>query len=1136
MNTNEIVILDIFKSQIIRKFKEENYFFTNIPYNMVALEGKFSSKGDTFVISTYIGSISIYSIYSKNSYSATYMNQFFDKEFTFRENELNSIFPSYVNMYNLPYITQQPYSKYKLEAILNNKRLTENYQMSEREINRKIFNNYKYTEKAIFDRQLDCENEEKAFIDAAKDNITYMLNDDDDENISEESSLFSNNNENENTRRSNRNRNGNNNNNTNSNNNNIHYSTRASNNNINNINSNINMNMNINRENNINNNTNKINNNNIIEEKKESYLDDFEDYEISSSYEEDEFENLEDEDINNSDYLGIYGNKDSNCNSGRKLRKKNNRNRNKNRYNNNQISDRAKRWNLRSNENKNSNYIEEESKNSFNDDDSDNNSNSNNKKFISKRPEINHRYSKSLRERSNNMNYNYDNQSNFIDSERKETKKLRLRKRLGIRKDNENEDDSENENKIEDNNIVQRSRSRLGLRNLSSINQKNDNNNIYIINNNNNENKNKNNIIQDEESEDENEENSNSDVSIELNKRNKRTLRSNSNRNNISNLNRDINLEKDNDRYNNNNNQRINSLRNSSRNLNTNTRSKEKCEYNLNLNEEEENKKTNNFEIDYYNNNISKRRKNSINNINNNNINNNFNTLNINKNEKNIILNKNINGTNLNIIQNPLNSNLNLYDRKKIYKIDNYISSFRENNYNPYDFIKAIPDKKFVEFLFNLIKENEEKIEKCHFCNNKSKNIIGPFYLNYFSNKKLIFYTMKKLSMINQDENKNQKKTQNYFNNIDIYNYNNKSDNENNNEIYFHVDCLILFNENIYNAFDNNENNKDKEIPNENYLNSKEPKNEQIISHIIKSTKNLNLICYRCNENNASIKCSNEKCNKFFHGNICVGKYCIILNKVIYCFECARRFLIKEEENISKLPISKDLNYNNINNASINTVNKYYKYFQEISRDFFKKEKFSFFSYYPQVGEKVYFILQAYEDYLKKYHQYIIFELKESEIYFWKALENLNLYFSKDSNSNILDNNNNIKIEENDKNLFNPYIPFECEIINIEFDFNNLDTINYLRKIHRGSYKDKLNLIMKISLNILGLNKIINIIFLENFEPDFFINSINYNTNHKFYLDLKSNFNKGINHFSVIDTIFDDINYKAKVIEVEKNY
>lgn len=165
LNTSEVILLNFMTNEILCKFTEENYFFNNIPTNILTTEAKFSTQGDMFVVSTYLGSISIYSIYNKFSYSGTYMNQFFEDE---NNKYSNIIYPKYCNMFNLPYVIQQPYSKYKIDSFS--------------QVNKENFNimqkSYYYDYNHNFNERIyECEREERIFKEAAKENLTYRLQD-----------------------------------------------------------------------------------------------------------------------------------------------------------------------------------------------------------------------------------------------------------------------------------------------------------------------------------------------------------------------------------------------------------------------------------------------------------------------------------------------------------------------------------------------------------------------------------------------------------------------------------------------------------------------------------------------------------------------------------------------------------------------------------------------------------------------------------------------------------------------------------------------------------------------------------------------------------------------------------------------
>ena len=188
--TRNIILFNFKTGEIIKKFRQNDFFFEYDKKTPLACEGMFSKKGDYFAITTYSGSISIFSIYSKNSYSATYMNQFYSIEFDPNLEQiinnfthtgilsLTTIFPRQVNMYNLPYIIEQPYSSYKLDQIHNNKKLiNEKYCISNKELKQRFLaNNLVTYEKNFEERVRECQKEEEAFYNAERDNMNYRSN------------------------------------------------------------------------------------------------------------------------------------------------------------------------------------------------------------------------------------------------------------------------------------------------------------------------------------------------------------------------------------------------------------------------------------------------------------------------------------------------------------------------------------------------------------------------------------------------------------------------------------------------------------------------------------------------------------------------------------------------------------------------------------------------------------------------------------------------------------------------------------------------------------------------------------------------------------------------------------------------
>jgi hypothetical protein len=66
--TRNVILFNIKTGEIIKKFKQNDFFFDSDKKTPLSCEGMFSKKGDYFAITTYSGSLSIFSIYTKNSY------------------------------------------------------------------------------------------------------------------------------------------------------------------------------------------------------------------------------------------------------------------------------------------------------------------------------------------------------------------------------------------------------------------------------------------------------------------------------------------------------------------------------------------------------------------------------------------------------------------------------------------------------------------------------------------------------------------------------------------------------------------------------------------------------------------------------------------------------------------------------------------------------------------------------------------------------------------------------------------------------------------------------------------------------------------------------------------------------------
>ena len=144
--------------------------------------------------------------------------------------------------------------------------------------------------------------------------------------------------------------------------------------------------------------------------------------------------------------------------------------------------------------------------------------------------------------------------------------------------------------------------------------------------------------------------------------------------------------------------------------------------------------------------------------------------------------------------------------------------------------------------------------------------------------------------------------------------------------------------------------------------------------------------------------------------------------------------------------------------------------FNKIKKKYFLGEKIYNSQYYPQKGEEVYFILQAYIQFLRDEYQYIIYEInEEKQRLFWWA--------------------ENTYIEKNPR--FDFYEPFLCKVKNIEFIFPNNQTIALIKE-NLSNQDTQLNsemkILIKLQLQIIELkDSEITIIIFENDNPDFLV-------------------------------------------------
>jgi WD40 repeat protein len=373
--------------------------------------------------------------------------------------------------------------------------------------------------------------------------------------------------------------------------------------------------------------------------------------------------------------------------------------------------------------------------------------------------------------------------------------------------------------------------------------------------------------------------------------------------------------------------------------------------------------------------------------------------------------------------------------------------------------------KKFGKEIVNIVNKCRGKEATCYLCKFESSNsspafnnspLIGPFYtynnLDFELDKNRLDSAETKNNMIIDEEEEERIKNSSELNTV-----------------YIHIECLLLNNDFlIY---------------------------DKVLSHfkinLLKTLKEVvskNIICYRCDSPFATKKCSEPTCDKFFHGHFCLSKYCIetpVNENKFTCLECVR--ILNKDNKDTTQAIS----------------------YKHVSRDYFNKSQYSFYVFYPQVKDKVYFILKAYEDFLRNFYDSIIMEFDENQkIFFWKDEGS----FSHESYAK----------------------PLLCEILKVEFSFPNNNTLNLLKKIHKNKsiWQERLNIIIKLQIKITSLdNKVMDIIFFKNDLPDYLISSENFDKNYKLYENLISTINQRENPliYAVIDETNFDANFMKKI-------
>ena len=154
------------------------------------------------------------------------------------------------------------------------------------------------------------------------------------------------------------------------------------------------------------------------------------------------------------------------------------------------------------------------------------------------------------------------------------------------------------------------------------------------------------------------------------------------------------------------------------------------------------------------------------------------------------------------------------------------------------------------------------------------------------------------------------------------------------------------------------------------------------------------------------------------------------------------------------------------------------------------------------MNEKIYFILQPYQNFLIENFGFIIFSFDLNEkIFFWE---------------------NEIQFYKN---------PFLCEIKEIKYEFLNKNSLFILKEIFGKKLKENLKIIIRLKLKVENKNNEIEIIFFENSQLEFMIRKDIYEYNKNYYENyiLKEFYNKN----NVLINIKLDEIYQQKIIKIE---
>jgi len=140
---------------------------------------------------------------------------------------------------------------------------------------------------------------------------------------------------------------------------------------------------------------------------------------------------------------------------------------------------------------------------------------------------------------------------------------------------------------------------------------------------------------------------------------------------------------------------------------------------------------------------------------------------------------------------------------------------------------------------------------------------------------------------------------------------------------------------------------------------SSRPTKNRIFTSFSRNFENLpmnSIICARCEREGATVKCNSFQCEQFFHEE-CANKRGLEKDDLhFYCFEC---WLNKKRSNLGPQTLEPQI---------IDFSRNWLDFDEQIERH-----------YVPQIGDRVYYLFQGHEDFLREYWEILDYEVNNRE-------------------------------------------------------------------------------------------------------------------------------------------------------------